>query len=132
MNPVEASFERAAERGGDITDPVYARLFAEHPETQAMFWRDNDGSIRAEMLARVIEAVLDFADRRYTSPGLIRTEVLRHANEIDTPPELFEAFFAVLRDTVRDACGSDWTPVMEAAWAGMLVELDGYVRRVDA
>jgi hypothetical protein len=36
-NPIQHSFEIAAERCEDLTPPVYRRLFFEHPETKAMF-----------------------------------------------------------------------------------------------
>jgi len=34
-NPIQQSFELAAERCDDLTPPAYRRLFAEHPEAQA-------------------------------------------------------------------------------------------------
>src|SRR6185437_8245905 len=63
---IEASIELAAERGGDLTPQVYQRLFREQPEMEPLFWRDRNGTIKGEMLARVFEALFDFiGDRRY-------------------------------------------------------------------
>jgi hemoglobin-like flavoprotein len=130
-HPVERSLELAAERGGDITSAVYARLFAAYPQTEAMFWRDQDGSIRGEMLARVIEALLDFAGERLYSASLIRCEVVRHDNELESPPDLFGRFFEVVAATVRESIGPEWTPAVDEAWSDLLAELDYYVRHPD-
>jgi hemoglobin-like flavoprotein len=51
---IERSFEIAAERAGDITPLVYQRLFAQHPEMEALFVRDTTGAVRGEMLAAAI------------------------------------------------------------------------------
>jgi len=48
------SFELAAERSSDLTPLVYARLFRDQPEMEALFVRDKDNSIKGEMLAGVI------------------------------------------------------------------------------
>lgn len=130
-NLVEHSLEIAAERGGDITEAVYERLFNAHPETRPMFWRDSDGSIRGEMLARVLEALLDFAGPRRYAHSLIQCEVIRHANEMETPPDLFGRFFGVIAHVVREAIGSEWTEQTEAAWGRLLSDLDYYVRHPD-
>ena len=53
---IEASLELAAERCEDLTPLVYERLFREHPEMEALFWRDTNHAVKGEMLARVFEA----------------------------------------------------------------------------
>ncbi|MDT9694089.1 hypothetical protein Q5762_38330, partial [Streptomyces sp. P9(2023)] len=73
---IEASLEEAAERAGDLTPLVYARLFAEQPQMEALFWRDRTGQIRGEMLARVFEAILDFVGERLYAEHLIQTSVV--------------------------------------------------------
>jgi hemoglobin-like flavoprotein len=120
---IEASLELAAERAGDITPLVYDRLFAGWPEMEALFVRDTDGAVRGQMLAQVFEALLDFSGRRYFSLGLIQTEIVNHEG-LGVPPDVFARFFAVVRDTVREACGADWTAGMEAAWSRTLAEAD--------
>ncbi len=126
-SPVIASLELAAERGGDLTPLVYARLFAERPEMEALFWRDRNGSIRGEMLARVFEAILDFVGERLYAQHLIRTSVVIHT-EYGVPPDVFRIFFGVVGATVRDVLGSEWTPQMTAAWDRLLRDLDAYVQ----
>jgi len=123
---VEASLELAAERGGDLAPAVYARLFARQPEMQALFWRDSNNGIRGEMLAKVFEAILDFIGPRTYAHHLIATEVITHEG-YDVPREVFATFFGLVAEVVRETCGADWTPAMDAAWTRTLADLDHYV-----
>ncbi len=120
---VEASLALAADRAGDITPLVYTRLFARFPEMEAEFWRDRQGAIRGEMLARALEALLDFIGPRAWSPAFIATEATTHDN-YGIPREVFGAFYAVLADTVREACAGDWTTAMAQGWAQVLSQLN--------
>jgi len=63
-NPIQHSFELAAERCEDLTPLVYRRLFSEHPEAEAMFGREGSDLVKGSMLALAIEAMLDFAGAR--------------------------------------------------------------------
>jgi hemoglobin-like flavoprotein len=123
---IEASLEAAAEYG-DVTPLVYARLFAEQPEAQALFWRDKTGQIRGEMLSRVFEAILDFIGERRYADHLIQTSVTIHT-EYGVPPDVFRTFFGVVAETVREVLGAQWTPQTGMAWERLLSELDAYVR----
>jgi hemoglobin-like flavoprotein len=122
---IEASLELAGERDGDLTEAVYAILFAEQPEMQALFWRDGNGLIKGEMLMRVIEAILDFiSERRYA----LSCEVVTHEG-YDVPRQVFATFFGVVMRAVRSACGETWTLAMDDAWRRLLADLDRYVRQ---
>ena len=123
---IEASLEIAAERGGDLTPIVYARLFERQPEMKILFWRDTNGTIKGEMLMRVFEAILDFIRRRQFADHMIRTEVVTHAG-YDVPPAVFATFFGLVAEVVEEACGPAWTPAMAEAWGHTLVDLDTYV-----
>jgi hemoglobin-like flavoprotein len=123
---IELSLEIAAERGGDLTPIVYARLFERQPEMQALFWRDTNHSIKGEMLMRVFEAILDFIRVRQFADHLIQTEVVTHAG-YDVPPEVFATFFGLVAEVVEETCGPGWTPAMAAAWRRTLTDLDHYV-----
>jgi hemoglobin-like flavoprotein len=123
---IELSLEIAAERGGDLTPIVYARLFERQPEMQALFWRDTNHSIKGEMLMRVFEAILDFIRVRQFADHLIQTEVVTHAG-YDVPPEVFATFFGLVAEVVEETCGEGWTPAMAAAWRRTLVDLDHFV-----
>ena len=64
-NPIEQSFELAAERCEDLTQLVYRKLFREHPEAEKMFRSEGSGPVKGSMLALTIEAILDFAGERH-------------------------------------------------------------------
>ena len=61
MDPFAASLEALTARVGDPAPLVYARLFARHPETEALFLMDKGGLVRGQMLATAFEALLDRA-----------------------------------------------------------------------
>jgi hemoglobin-like flavoprotein len=124
-NPIEISFELAASRCADLTPLVYRRLFEEHPDTQAMFRSDGGDLVMGSMLALTIEAILDFAGERHGHFRLIACEVASH-DGYGTPRELFIAFFAVIRDALRDLLGDEWSAEIAQAWERLLVELDAF------
>ena len=77
-NPIERSFEIAAERCEDLTPLVYRRLHAEHPETVAMFRTEGSEPVKGSMLALTIEAMLDFAGPRTGHFRMIECEISSH------------------------------------------------------
>ncbi len=127
---IEQSLELAAERCPDLTPLVYARLFSQQPQMEALFWRDKNGAIKGEMLARVFEAILDFVGERLYAHHLIQCEVVTHAG-YDVPPDVFQTFFPVVAETLREVVGEGWTAEMELAWQGLLADLDFYVQHPD-
>lgn len=127
-NPIERSFELAAERCEDLTPLVYARLFGEHPETRAMFRSEGSEPVRGSMLALTIEALLDFAGERRGHFRLIEAELSSH-DAYGTPRELFVAFFGVIAASLREILGDHWTPEIDAAWSDMLDDIRQIVAR---
>jgi len=127
---IERSLEIAGERGGDLTPVVYGRLFERQPEMQALFWRDDNDTIKGEMLMRVFEAILDFIRARQFADHLISTEVVTHAG-YDVPPDVFATFFGLVAEVVQETCGADWTPAMAGGWRRTLADLDSFVRHPD-
>ena len=127
---IERSLELAGERCGDLTPLVYARLFAEQPDMEALFWRDTNDKIKGEMLLRVFEAILDFVGERQYADRLIQCEVVTHS-QYDVPPEVFRTFFGIVAATIREVLDADWTPGMAAAWSRLLTELDYFVTHPD-
>jgi len=127
---IEESLELAAERSEDLTPLVYARLFREHPEMEANFWRDKNGAIRGEMLARVFEAILDFIGERRYAHHLIQCEVVTHAG-YDVPPEVFATFFGTVYETLKEVVGKAWRRDIDVARRELLADLDWYVQHPD-
>ena len=130
QNLIEASLDLAAERCLDLTPLVYQRLFAAHPQMEALFLRDTNHSVKGEMLARVFEVLLDFVGERRYGVSMIQCEVITHEG-YDVPPAVFGIFFATVADAVQEVAGDDWTPAMAEAWTGLLAELDYYVTHPD-
>jgi len=114
---IASSLELVAERAGDPGPQVYARLFAEFPETEARFIRDVTGAIRAEMLTMVFDCLLA-PDGPYQK-NLVLAERVNH-DGFGTPPEVFDRFFPIVMETCREILGADWTPQLEAAWTAQL------------
>src|SRR6478752_8802008 len=127
-NPIERSFEIAAERCEDLTPLVYRRLHAEHPETITMFRTEGSEPVKGSMLALTIEAILDFAGSRTGHFRMIECEISSH-DAYGTPRDLFIAFFGVIAQTLREILGADWSPEIAAAWRKLLEEIEGVVAR---
>ena len=114
-NPIEHSFELAAERCEDLTPLVYRRLFQRTPGSRSDVPREGSDLVKGSMLALTIEAILDFAGDRTGNFRMIECEVSSH-DAYGTPRELFGEFFA--RDRRNDARDyrADWSPEMDQAW----------------
>jgi len=125
-NPIERSFELVAALCDDLTPFVYQRLFAEHPEAQAMFRKDGGDLVRGSMLALTIEAIHDFAGERRGHFRMIQCELSSH-DAYGTPQELFVAFFRVIRYVLRELLGNEWSPDTDEAWKKLLLEIAGLV-----
>ena len=125
-NPIERSFELAAERCEDLTPLVYRRLFDAHPEARTMFRTEGSEPVKGSMLALTIDAILDFAGERTGHFRMIECEVSSH-DAYGTPRDLFVAFFGVIAGTLREILGPDWSPEIDAAWRTLLEEIEGIV-----
>ena len=125
-NPIERSFELAAERCEDLTPLVYRRLFERHPEAEAMFRTEGSELVKGSMLAMTIDAILDFAGERTGHFRTIAAEVSSHEG-YGTPRELFVAFFGIIAQTLREVIGADWTEEIDTAWRQLLADIDNFV-----
>ena len=127
-NPIERSFEIAAERCDDLTPLVYRRLHREYPETLTMFRTEGSELVKGSMLALTIDAILDYAGPRTGHFRMIECEISSH-DAYGTPRDLFIAFFGVIAGTLREILGPDWSPEIDAAWRNFLEEIEGVVAR---
>ena len=125
-NPIERSFEIAAERCEDITPLVYQRLHAEYPETLTMFRTEGSEPVKGSMLALTIDAILDFVGPRTGHFRMIECEISSH-DAYGTPRDLFIAFFGIIARTLRDILGDDWSPEIDAAWRKLIAEIEAMV-----
>ncbi|AMA58455.1 globin [Bradyrhizobium sp. CCGE-LA001] len=124
-NPIELSFELAASRCADLAPRVYQRLCERHPETRAMFRSQGSELVMGSMLALAIEAILDFADARRGHFRLIACEAASH-EAYGTSRDLFIAFFAIIRDTLRDLLDDERSGDIARAWHALLIEIDAF------
>lgn len=113
---IAATLELAAERCGDVTDLVYTRLFAEMPETQALFDRDRTGAARGAMLAMAFDMALDLAASGHAARAYLRAGVPQH-EEMGVAAMDYPRFFAIIHAALRDALGQAWPSETERAWA---------------
>lgn len=119
---IEASLALAAERGGDLTPHVYARLFAAQPEVAPLFGKDVNDAVKGEMLAQVFDTIFDFIGPRVYADHLMRSHSISHdANNV--PPMVFLSFFTVVAETVAEVIGPEWHGEMAAAWQALLAEI---------
>jgi hemoglobin-like flavoprotein len=125
-NPIERSFEIAAERCEDITPLVYRRLHREHPETLIMFRTEGSEPVKGSMLALTIDAILDFAGPRTGHFRLIECEISSH-DAYGTPRDLFIAFFGIIARTLQEILGDDWSSEIDTAWRNLLGEIEALV-----
>jgi hemoglobin-like flavoprotein len=125
-NPIERSFELAAERCGDLTPLVYRRLFDAHPETRTMFRTEGSELVKGSMLALTIDAILDFAGERTGHFRMIAAEISSH-DAYGTSRELFIAFFGIIAQTLRDIVGADWSDDIDAAWRKLIGDIESLV-----
>lgn len=119
---IEASLVLAAERGGDLTPHVYARLFAAQPELEPLFGKDVNDSVKGEMLAQVFDTIFDFIGDRVFADHLMRSHSIAH-DGYNVPPPVFLSFFTVVAETVADVIGAEWQGDMAAAWDVLLAEI---------
>ena len=129
-NPIEVSLELVSERCADLTPLVYARLFAQYSQMEALFWRDRNHAVKGEMLANVFQIILDFVRENAFAANMIQCEVVTHAG-YDVPPDVFRTFFPIVAATIREQLGGDWTAQIDAAWKKLLAELDFFVTHPD-
>jgi hemoglobin-like flavoprotein len=125
-NPIERSFEIAAEHCADLTPLVYARLHRDHPQTLTMFRTEGSDLVKGSMLAMTIESILDLAGERSGKFRMIACEVSSH-DAYGTPRDLFFAYFGVIAATLRELLGADWTDEIDQAWCNLLAEIEGIV-----
>ena len=70
------------------------------------------------MLARVIEAILDFAGERRYAAQMIQCEVGTTEGWADVPRRVFAIFFGIRGRLLEgDSWAADWSPATDAAWS---------------
>ena len=128
---IERSLQAVADRVGDPGPQVYARLFELLPESQALFIRDHQGQVRAEMLQRAFETVLDLVQDGHFARGMLHAEYVNH-RQIGVPDGAYDVFFTAMVDAFRNLLGADWGSEEEEAWRSVRDEIASIVHRAEA
>jgi len=110
---LEESFDLLAPRADELVARFYTRLFAEHPETRAMFpkdMRDQEKKLGAALglvvrSARKLDAVM---------PTLKKLGAKHHA--MGAKKEHYEIVGGILLSTMAEMAGAAWTPEVRDAW----------------
>ncbi|MEQ9434767.1 globin [Hyphomonas sp.] len=114
-----SSLDTFATREGDPAPGIYARLFAAHPELEALFLMDTDGGVRGSMLQQAFECLIDVAEGGRMAGVVLGAERVNHES-YGVPDNLFDAFFLAIRDSVKASLADDWTAETSAAWTRLL------------
>jgi hemoglobin-like flavoprotein len=123
---IEHTLELVAARVGDPAPMVYARLFAQAPELEALFVNDRSGAVRAEMFLKSIDVIQDLVGESHYAQSLVATEWINHRN-LGVPMAHFGLFFQSVVASFREALGSEWTPEIDLAWSGALDRLQAVI-----
>lgn len=118
---IHASLEQAAARSDDITPAVYARYFATHPEALPLFGDDADNALKGDMLARLIQQIMDFAEGR-SDPDLIVSWASDHIG-YGVPLAMFPGMFASIKQAMREVAADAWNEAVDAAWEAQFAGL---------
>jgi len=121
---ISRTMERVAERVGDPAPLIFARLFAELPEVEPLFVRDNGGLVRGQMFQVTMESLLDFLGDRSYGANLIQIERVNHQG-LGVEPEIFDRFYLSVMATFKSILGPDWTDEMDIVWTRVIGELTG-------
>ena len=105
---ITQSLEAVAEKCGDPTQLVYARVFERHPDLKPLFILDRDDSAKGNMLSQVIDCFLDFDGNRHFATSMISTEMVNHGH-LGIEPKVFSSFFNIVKETFEDVLGDAWT-----------------------
>ncbi len=121
------SLDLVAERSEDPAPQVYERLFARHPEAEALFIGDKRGAARGQMLRQAVETLLDYLGPHAFAANFLRAE-LRNHDDIGVPAEIFPAFYQAMAEAFAEIAGETWTPAMQTAWDEVTGEIEQIVR----
>jgi hemoglobin-like flavoprotein len=119
---ITATLDRVVERVGDPVPVVFAHLFRETPEIEALFIRDSDGLVRGQMFQVTMESLLDYLGDQSYGANLIQIERVNHIG-LGVDPEVFDRFYFTVMVAFREILGPDWTAEMDAVWTRVVGEL---------
>jgi hemoglobin-like flavoprotein len=121
---ITATLDKVVQRVGDPVPIVFAHLFRETPEIEALFIRDSDGLVRGQMFQVTMESLLDYLGNRSYGANLIQIERVNHVG-LGVDPEVFDRFYFTVMGAFREILGTDWTTEIDVVWTRVIGELTG-------
>lgn len=110
MEQLEASLERAADKLGDITDPVMQRYYAVHPDARASFKEHGLGNtvkLEAEMVESVLYCLMNWLERPQEIRIMFGSTVPHHEETLHVSSDWFsglvDAAVHVITETIPAA-----------------------------
>ncbi len=92
----------------------YDRLFSRHPDVIPMFHRNSPGAQR-KMFAQKLTMIVDHVGDREWLARELRTVAESHVR-YGVRPEMYAWVGDALIETIRDACGPEWSDDCERVW----------------
>jgi hemoglobin-like flavoprotein len=119
---VQNSFAKVAPAAQDVAALFYGRLFELEPALRPLFRTDlvEQGGKLMTMLGTVVKGLDDLGALVPVAQNLAR----RHL-QYGVQPEHYAVVGAALLWTLQQGLGSEFTPPVEAAWAGAYETLSG-------
>tara|TARA_R110000772_G_scaffold77139_20_gene166280 strand:+ start:1123 stop:1536 length:414 start_codon:yes stop_codon:yes gene_type:complete len=111
---MEQSLFVIAEAEVDITDRLYARFFAAHPEQRASFF--HPATTKGQMVNEILECLLALAQGEQWVENSIQNHVIAHRSYGDIPLRLYAELLDMLVACLADIAGKYWSTKYQAAW----------------
>jgi hypothetical protein len=120
---ITSTLETVAQRCGDPSAAIFARLYELDAKFEPLFVMDTDGGVRGSMLETSLNCMIGVAEGRSETPRLlIEAARMIHDGYGLTPAEV-DLMFVAMRDVFREIMAYDWTGPVDAAWTALLDEL---------
>lgn len=119
ISAVQTTFQVATENDSDIIASFYTRLMAAHPDDIAPLFGAPGAMTRVQvgMGGALTDIIGHLGDDEHLGRVLV-TLGRWHSGIIKQ--WMYDPVFAVLADTIADACGDDWSDEAAEAWAAMI------------
>lgn len=125
---LEQGLLRAAERLGDVTQPVMQAFYLHHPEARAAFDRlalGRRANLEGEMVAQVLYCLTTWHEQPGEVEMVLMGSVPHHAQTLEVRPEWYEALIAAGCAVL----GGDAEGPERAMWDELEAELLAVVRQ---
>lgn len=124
-NVLEQSLYAVAESGEDITPHFFGRLFARHPDQEAMFFQPSVSC--GAMANEILESLLALANRESWVSGSIHNLVIAHRCYGDFPLPLYAEVLDLFIETLAELAEERWSAEYEAAWRWAASDLQALI-----